>query len=298
MTGTFALRPFLLWITTFSPENGFTFNVWNNLAYTLRGHSRLFVGGRLAFLRELMGPLMVSLVGVLSAIAGIFFFKLIRNFKEVRVAAKSALAEDVNLKRLRILCCVWIAIYLIFLFFFIPQNTFYRLFYLPALILLAGSFLAPFELSAQRVRRFRVALFVSLVVVANFTFSAYPYSLVSTNPPLALAIKLNQAWTPGTRVYFSTWNTDNGLVRYFNPTVSWVEADRGKVGRELADPANAEHQAWIDTTLIRDLAQTPEGTAWIENHTVRIPDYDLNNSKYRLQFYKLKRESFVVPAGG
>ncbi|MDT4965580.1 MAG: hypothetical protein QOJ64_317 [Acidobacteriota bacterium] len=293
VTGSWALKPFLLWITTFSPENGFTFNAWNNLGYTLRGHSRLFVGGRLSFLRDLMGPLMDTLVGFLFVIAGIFFYKLISNFKEVRIAARTALTDDGRLKQLRILCCVWIAVYLVFLFFFIPQNTFYRLFYAPAIIVLVGTFLAPYELSQQHMRRYRTALFVAMVIVANLTFSAYPYARVSTNPPLELALKMNQVWKPGTIVYFATWNSDNALVKYFNPSVTWVEANQKGLEAELGQSIRNGRPVWIDTTLIQRMQEIPEGKGWLETHTIHVPDYEVVNSKYRLQFFKINPESFA-----
>lgn len=293
VTGSWAFKPFLLWITTFSPENGFTFNAWSNLGYTLRGHSRLFVGGRLSFLRDLMGPLMITLVAVLSVTAGIFFYKLARNFKEVRIAARAALIDDGRLKQLRILCCVWIAVYLVFLFFFIPQNTFYRLFYAPAIIVLAGTFLAPYEHSKQRVRRYRTALFVAMVIAANLTFSAYPYARVSTNPPLELALRMHEVWKPGTIVYFARWNTDNALVKYFNPSVTWVEVHQEGFETEMWNSIRDGRPVWIDTTLIQLLQETPEGSSLLDKNTIRVPDYEVVNSKYRLQFFKINPESFI-----
>jgi hypothetical protein len=295
LTGSLAFKPFFQWVTTFSPEHGFTFNAWDNLTYTLRGHSRLFVGGRLGFLRDLKDPVMFVLAGVTLVLAALFFFKLIRHFRELRNGFREALRSESRYKSLRLLAVVWIACYLIFLFFFIPQNTFYRLFYLPGIIMLVGTYLAPYEFARNHVRRYRSALFVAMMVVANLTFSAYPYALVRANPPLALALQMNKAWPGGTIVYFASWNSDNGLVRYFNPTVVWKEANRETLVKELEGAEKSDQSIWMETTLIDQYQSTPEGKAWLEAHTIRRPEHELVNSKFKLAFYQLKADSFAPP---
>lgn len=292
VTGSFAFKPFIQWITTFSPEHGFTFNAWDNLTYTLRGHSRLFAGGRLAFLRDFKSPLMYAMAGVSLVLAVLFFYKLIRYFRELKTAFSTALKDQDNFRRLRILCVVWISCYLIFLFFFIPQNTFYRLFYLPAIIVLVGTFLAPYEAAQNHVRRYRAALFVALLAVVNLTYSAYPYAQVRANPPLALALSMNQAWPQGTIIYLATWNSDNLLVRYFNPRTVWREANQEMLEREIKDLPGGGASIWLDTTLVDLYQSTPEGRRWLETHTTRRPEYELVNNKFRLQFYEIKPDSF------
>lgn len=292
VTGSLAFKPFIQWITTFSPEHGFTFNAWDNLMYTLRGHSRLFAGGRFAFLRDFKSPLLYALAGVSLILAVLFFYKLIRYFRELKTAFSTALKDKGNFRHLRILCVVWISCYLVFLFFFIPQNTFYRLFYLPAIIVLVGTFLAPYEAAQNHVRRYRAALFVALLMVVNLTFSAYPYAEVRANPPLALALAMNKAWPQGTIVYLTTWNSDNLLVRYFNPQTVWRETNRETFEREIQNPQTSGGSIWMDTTLIDLYQSTPEGRRWLESHTLRRPENELVNSKFRLQFYEVKLDSF------
>jgi transmembrane protein TMEM260 (protein O-mannosyltransferase) len=291
VTGSFAFKPFLTWITNFSPEHGFTFNFWDNLTYTLRGHSRLFVGGRIAFLRDLKSPFIFAMTGVTLILALLFFFKLFRHFRELKTALSRALKSEGKFKSLRLLTLVWIACYVIFLFFFIPQNTFYRLFYLPAIIVLLGTFLAPEEAAPNHVRRYRAAVFVALVMTANLAYSAYPYSLVQANPPLALSLEMNKAWPQSTIIYFATWNSDNSLVRYFNPQTVWREVRPETLEKEIQGLQGGA-SIWMDTTLIDLYQSTPEGRTWLETHTVRRPEYELVNSKYKLQFYQLRSESF------
>lgn len=294
VTGGYAFRPFLRWITNFSPEHGFTFNFWDNLTYTLRGHSRLFVGGRLSFLRDLNDTWMYVLAGLVLIIAVLFFYKLIRHFRELKPAFSRTHLDAGQTKPLRLLCGIWIVCYLIFLFFFIPQNTFYRLFYLPAIIVLAGTFLAPYEAAQNHVRRYRAALFAALVLAANLTFSAYPYAQVRANPPLALALEMKKAWPQGTIVYLATWNSDNYMVRYFNQQSIWREVKRETLEKELQHLPGGDGggSIWLDTTLVDLYQSTPEGQQWLEAHTLRQPEYELVNKKFKLQFYQIKTDSF------
>jgi hypothetical protein len=250
------------------------------------------VGGRFAFMRDLQDPWMYVLAGVVLIIALLFFYKLIRHFGELKTAFRRTSADAGKTNRLRLLCCVWIICYLVFLFFFIPQNTFYRLFYLPGIIILAGTFLAPYEAAPNHVRRYRAALFVALVMAANLTFSAYPYALVRANPPLALALQMNKTWPQGTTIYFAAWNSDISLVKYFNPQTAWREVNRETFEKELQELKNAGGSVWLDTTLIDLYQSTPEGKQWLEAHTIRRPEYELVNSKFKLQFYRIKTDSF------
>ncbi|HYG80956.1 MAG TPA: hypothetical protein VD861_11240, partial [Pyrinomonadaceae bacterium] len=167
-------------------------------------------------------------------------------------------------------------------------NTFYRLFYLPALVVLAGSFLAPYGRAAAR--RYRLALFVAMLAIANLTFTAYPYAQVRATPPLALALGLNKSWPKGTVVYFARWNSDNELIRYFNPQTVWREVNRETFEKEMKEAGGAP--AWMDTTLIDLYLPTPEGQNWLDAHTLRRPEHELVNDKFKLRFYEIRADSF------
>ena len=291
-TGTFALRPFIRWTTTFSPEHGFTFHPWDNFVYSLRSQWRMILGGRVAAVRDFWGPIILTLAGILAVVALIFFYKLLRHFRELKSELLNSLSQRTPYYRLRMLCGLWIAIYVVFLFFFIPQNTFYRLFYLPPLIVLLGTYLAPIEAGEHHVRRYRAALFAAVVFVANLTFSAYPYAQVRANPPLDLARRLNGPWRPGTIVYFASPNSDNGLVKYFNPSTVWIEATPEVITTQIANLPPSGRGAWLDTTLIDRFQATPDGQLWLNRHAIRRSETELVNKKFRLQFFQLNPESF------
>lgn len=286
--GSWSLLRFVGWITYFSPENGFSFKAISNLGYSLRSQVRMFFGGRVAVVREFGGPVMTALATITALAWAAFIFVLVRWWKELRGAVLSALQFPKRFKSLTSLCVLWIVPYVIFLFFFIPQNVFYRLFYLPAIMLIVGSGLSVIQSSPNHERRYRAALFAAAVLLANLTFSQYPYTQVRANPPLELALKLNKVWSTGTVVYFAATNTDGSLVRYFNPGTVWVQVAPNDIMRPLEQLPRTTRGAWLETTLVDQLEATAEGKAWLATHAVRRSDCELVNSKFRIKFYQVK----------
>jgi hypothetical protein len=290
VAGTWSLTRFIGWITYFSPENGFSFNAASNLGYTLRSQVRMFLGGRAAFVREFGGPLMVALALVTALATLAFVFVLVRRWKELRQAFRAPFTGNPRFKLLVILSSLWIAPYVVFLFFFIPQNVFYRLFYLPAIILILGGMLSAIHSSPNHVCRYRAGLLAVAVFLANLTFSQYPYTQARANPPLAFALSLNKVWSTGTVVYYASPNTDGSLVRYFNPATVWVQVAPAQFARQLEQLPQTTRAAWLETTLLDQLEATAEGRAWLSTHAVQRSDCELVNSKFRIKFYQLKSD--------
>ena len=296
-SGSLSVRGFATWITYFSPEHGFTFSVWDNLVYTLRSPWRVFLGGRTGFVRDLWGPVILTMVVFSLIVVLAFFGAMLRRVSELKVAVNTAIRERAQFKPLTTLCIIWALVYILFLFFFIPQNTFYRLFYLPALVILAGTFLATIERSLNHVRRYRAGMFAAAVFFSNLTLSQYPSTQVRTNPPLELALTLNQTWPTGTTVYFVSSNSDNLLVRYFNPASVWVEVSPDVLTRDVSGLPPSGRAGWLETTLIDQFEATAEGKAWLDAHTLVRPEYELVNRKHRIRFRKLNAESFAEADG-
>ena len=290
--GSLSVRGFATWIMYYSPEHGFTFSVWNNLVHTFRSQIRVFFGGRIAFVRDLWGPVILTLVVISLFMIVVFFGAMLRRFSELKAALATAIRGRAHFKPLTTLCVIWALVYIVFLFFFIPQNNFYRLFYLPALVILAGTFLAAIERAPNHVRRYRAAVFATAVFFSNLTLSQYPSSQVRANPPLQLSLTLNQNWPPGTTVYFVSSNSDNLLVRYFNPASVWIEASPDVLTRDVSFLPPSGRSGWLETTLIDQFEATAEGKAWLHAHTLVRPEYELVNRKYRIRFRQLNAESF------
>jgi hypothetical protein len=111
------------WITWHSPDSGFAFHPITNLGYTARGTLRLFFGGKVGDLAR-DGVSKAALTAL--AIAIVVLFAAV--WKAVRAGGQRFGVPAFHL-------LVWAGIYLAFLFFWMPQNTFYRLFYLAPVVL-------------------------------------------------------------------------------------------------------------------------------------------------------------------
>src|ERR1051325_8164053 len=167
-SGSSDLARLMRWTASYSPDADTSFGLWSNLRYSLRGQMRLFLGGRFNSLRGLWNPAIIVLLLCLIAALIVFVFELLRNLKRAK------LRLETRQKTVLLLSLMWAAVYIMFLFFWLPQNTFYRLFYLPALILLLGLALASVKNARSESRA--LAAFVIVIALANFIFLIYPTS--------------------------------------------------------------------------------------------------------------------------
>src|SRR5262249_6479514 len=135
-----------------------------------------------------------------------------------------------------------------FLFVWLPHNTFYRLFYLPPLIILGAVVVSKADSDA---RGYRLASVAAVIAFANLAFVILPGTKVEANPPLQFAQALNRVWPPDTQVYYDTLTTDDWTLQYFNPQTTW---------HPLKDlPLADGREVWIETTAYDRLKQTNPG---------------------------------------
>ncbi len=276
-TGTLDLARFWRWTVSYSPDADTRFSFRSNLGYSLRGEVRLFFGGRFNLLNGLKSyPILLLLVVWFAAVLA-FIIAIASNLS---AALKLRLLErrlNPPQQTMLLLSLLWAAVYLVFLFFWLPQNTFYRLFYLPALILLLGLALTSIQQDGAH-RTYATALFVAAVGLANFLFLIYPFSHVEKYPPLAFALQMSREWPAGMLVYYAAQNSDEALVRYFTPGTQW---------KLLENDLPPDTEAWLETTAIDRLAQTPDGARWLQAHAVPDSLRQLNNGAYRIRFIKV-----------
>lgn len=290
LTGTFDFKEFFGWVTWFSSENGFLFDAGRSFFLTLRGTTRLFFDGRFNFLDFKLSTLFLLALLVISFF--IFLFKIWRSRRDLSETIRNTIFDKTFYREpLILLCAVWIAPYLLFLFFFIPGNAFYRLFYLPPLILIIGLLLAKSEVVENHVRRRggRLALLVSIVFLSNFLLFIRPYSQVRSETPLSLAIEMNRRWwTDKTVVFYDSMNSDNRLVKYFNPATRWV---RFNSANELEDETQKVYArggtVWLETSVIERLKSTKPITEQLPENLSQKAQVELKNKSYYLNFIQI-----------
>lgn len=234
---------FLAWITSHSADSSFSFNPLQDLAYTLRGTGRLFFGGRWPDL--VRDPLSITVCVLLAiAAAGLLYY------------ARQAFPWKWTPPAPAIVW--WVAVYVAFLFFWMPQNTFYRLFYLAPLIML----LAP---QANRA----AVLFTAVMLLWNFAFLIYPESRTEFNAPLRFALAQHNAWPSGSAIVFHRFHPDLWTISYFNPQASWIGLDRADLNdmnRDLEYARSHNKPLWVEQTAYELLDGSAEGRQWIAEH--------------------------------
>jgi len=79
-TGAFGPSQFARWLTSYvqGPDSySFSFDLLGNIFFTLRGHVRLFFEGRMTWLKGLMTPPVVTLLGLLTVIVSFLVLKFV-----------------------------------------------------------------------------------------------------------------------------------------------------------------------------------------------------------------------------
>jgi hypothetical protein len=237
------------WMATRSPGSVFYFNPFGDAAYTLRGTLRLFFGGRVvAFVRN---PLSAAAVVLLAcALVGSLFY------------AWRAMPVPFALPPGRLL--LWLGVYMVFLFFWMPQNTFYRLFYLAPLILVVAMAL-PDVPTVHRAGFW----FATVLFLWNFVFLTYPESRPAFNAPLHFGLAQHDAWPAGTTIVYQRFHPDLWTISYFNPQAKWKElnrADLGQLEQDLAEARSRNRPLWLEETEYELVAGTPAGSRWLMEH--------------------------------
>jgi len=173
----FSIQRLLSWSASYSPDADTGFNLWSNFRYSIRGHVRLFFGGRFNLLNGLINPLIIVLI---ICLIGVTVWLIFSAFRSVAVAILTQRIPKLRLattqKTVLLLSLLWTFVYVVFLFFWLPQNTFYRLFYLPGLIILLGLLLSSVPNRASKPRL--LAAFIVALALANFLFLMYPFSVL------------------------------------------------------------------------------------------------------------------------
>lgn len=267
--GRFDPGGLLRWVTAHSPDSAFSVQLVRDLSFTLLGTLRLFFGGRLALLRAdsftIAGS--AALAACLIAIAVLW--------------SRGGKLRFVPISKDLLL---WIAVYVVFLFFWMPQNTFYRLFYLAPLVLALCV-----AIRGSGIHRWLSPLACGALFLWNLTFLIYPQSRAENNPPLRFALAQRPQWRPGTPIAFHTFHPDLWTISYFNPQAAWIGLetfDESAMNRIFEDTRARNQQLWLEATAYDFISANAEGRRWLASHQVSLPAG--NDPKHEFKFYQVR----------
>ncbi len=258
---------FLSWVTSHSSDSGFSFNPIMNCLLTVRGTFRLFFGGKVSdFVGDGISRGALAALVVAIAVFLIYAWRAPRHFR----------VSDAPFHLF-----VWVGVYLAFLFFWMPQNTFYRLFYLAPLILV---FFTTLHYAATR-------LLLPALLLWNFTFAIYPQSRASFNAPLAFARSQQDGWRPGTPIVYHRFHPDLWTISYFNQQAAWIaldSADLGQLERNLNYAKKENKALWLEETAYQLVASDPQGLLWIAAHELPNKLIDFRDAKHEFRFHRMQ----------
>ena len=252
----FTVGKLLRWVVEHSQDASFSFSLLRNIWVSILSHVRLVLGGNLRMVLDQRSP--VSIV----AGAALMVSLILLITRLVQVPPKILMPMREEVRRLLPVLVLWCGTYAVFLVFWLPRNTFYRLFYLPGLILLCTPFL-----SAPKSKYNRLALAVSALFLLNFGFYIYPQTKIEANPNLLIAAEMRSIWQPGDVVYGDVLNSDNKAIRYFNPQVQWKEVWGRAYTSQIETSFKEAGTVWFDSVAFAEFShRDAELQSWLGTH--------------------------------
>jgi hypothetical protein len=269
-----ALPPGLFsWVTSHAADSGFRFNPVTDAWFSIRATLRLFFGGRVGDFAD--NGISRAALAVLIVAAALFFVVLWRTAR----TGQRLLAPPRHL-------VVWIGVYAAFLFVWMPENTFYRLFYLPPLIAILAVTLR--DAPASRAGTWLLAL---VLLGWNFCFLIYPQSWTNFNAPLRFALAQQNTWVPGTPIVYRVFHSDLWTISYFNPQTSWIGMDRTDLDdleRDLEYARGHNTPLWLEQDAYLMIASNPNGQQWLTLHERPGELLEFKDQRHHFLFHSVR----------
>lgn len=224
----------LAWITSFASDSGYTRSL-AQITGSFASYVKLFVGGRIALIREYLSVLS-AVAFAICAIAAVIAFR--------QRAIKAGAGNHA-------LLWAWAIPYVIFLGSWDPGSPFHKLFVWPSIVLLIAAYLPT-----------RYALAVALAAW-NFGAFIYPHSHASADPVLVLAQKIDRELPKNATIYYAAFSPDDWYLAYFAPGRKWI-----KLNGEIAEGASC-----FDTTALASNPGVPTNRTWElvnTQHNIRL----------------------------
>lgn len=274
-TTTSSVGGFFTWITAHSSDSKFSLNLGFNLIQTALGTARLLFGGRFS---DLAGdPITIGALVCLLLATLVFWINLWRAARDGGTSQRPPPPQSAAL---------WVAVYIAFLFFWMPANTFYRLFYLPPIVLVVIRMLRP----APPTRNALWA-FAAMLLLWNFSFVVHPQSSPGYNVALRFALAQREKWPPGTPIVFQRFHPDLWVISYFNQQAAWMSLERFDMRQLEGNLEYARREGkplWLEETAFDLITTDPAGRRWLATHERSDQLIDFRDAKHQFTFHCLK----------
>lgn len=268
---------FLTWICSSSQDAHFRYSAAGILGSNANSYVKLFLGGKLSFLRQYMSiPTMVSLC--VAAIAIVYAIWVFRRKSESAVLPRST--DSANGNELRFILISWLVPYVLFLSFWLPWNGFYKLFLWPPLVLFLGTVV-------DKSRRYSVYGAIALVIgMTGWNFAAYifPHFHDSADPVLLFSKKIDAQLPKNAVLYYQAFVTDDWYLDYFAPGRQWTSLPILHRPEEMMALLSSSSPVCLETSALSEIAS--RGKAWQDALTSKLSNqyrWNLISSKYNVR---------------
>lgn len=273
---------FLRWIT-FNGSDVLTRKpFFSHAADMLLANLRVLFGGKLSLALGFMDfSLLILPLGLIVLCVGLIVRALWR--QDWRRSAW-ALPVGVNFP------LIWLAGFLIFLSVWLTEYPYYRLFCLPAFVLLLGSLLRRTKLRGRQLSH-PLPAFVVLMASLNLVMYIGPHARVEASPPLRVALQARERWTGDVVVYFDKFNCDNWWMKYFNMDSKWRNADLARVELFVAEVRGAirsGNKVFLDAGVLAYLSANPEAQKSFGMSLALGQAFGISNAKHHIQFVEVR----------
>ena len=184
---------------------------------------------------------------------------------------------------------VWLAGFLAFLSVWLTEYPYYRLFCLPAFVLLMGSLLRRTNLRGRQLSH-PLPSFVVLMASLNLVMYIGPYAQVEASPPLHLALQARAIWTSDVVVYYERFTCDNWWMKYFNMGTKWRKADLGRprlLAEEVLGIIESGRRVFFDTGVLTHLEANSEDHTSSGLTLSRGLKLGISDRKHHIQFVEI-----------
>lgn len=185
---------------------------------------------------------------------------------------------------------VWLGSFLLFLAVWLTEYQYYRLFCLPAFILLLGVLLRNARIDRWQFTH-PLPAFVVLMAAANFTMYIGPYARVEASPPLQVALQARTVLPAGAVVYFAEFHCDNWWIKYFNMDTTWRKADPNRIEElslEIDTLLRSGRQVYFDGGVYSDVVAHREAKQKLIDQFAFEHALGFSNGKHHIQLVELK----------
>jgi hypothetical protein len=149
---------------------------------------------------------------------------------------------------------VWMATYALFLLVWEPYVLHYRVYYVPAVVLMFVLVLSNYHHRTKRLPSGAAACAIGALFFLNLAFFIAPHMRGNSNALVAAAKAASKKWDERTIVYSADRNAIDGAFQYFNEKTEWREASSKAIKRlddEIAQIYIEGRSVWLNDQAVK-----------------------------------------------